>query len=82
MQVHKHHPVAQAHPEREWAPSREKSWALPYSMQDLRKKQMEDPDMSPVLKWLGKRGKASWTRSCSLKSCNLALLVVLGIPED
>ena len=27
---------------------------LPYSMQDLRKKQMEDPDTSPVLKWLEK----------------------------
>ena len=39
-------------PEREQAPSREKSWALPYSMQDLRKKQMEDQDISPVMKWL------------------------------
>ena len=41
-------------PGKELAPSREKSWSLPYSMQDLRKKQMEDPDTSPVLKWLEK----------------------------
>ena len=40
--------------EREQAPSREKSWALPYSMQDLRKKQMEDPDIGPVMNWLEK----------------------------
>ena len=69
-------------PGREQAPSRQKSWALSYSMQDVRRKQMEDPDTSPVLEVVGERGKASWTRSCSLKSCNLALLVVLGIPED
>ena len=41
-------------PGKEWASSREKSLALPYSMQDLRRKQMEDPDTSPVLKWLEK----------------------------
>ena len=33
-------------------PSWEKPWSLPYSMHDLRKKQLEDSDISPVLKWL------------------------------
>ena len=41
-------------PDAEQAPSGEKLWALPYSMQDLRKKQMEDPDIGPVMKWLDK----------------------------
>ena len=33
------------------AVSREVPWALPYSQQDLRRKQLEDPDISPVMKW-------------------------------
>ena len=37
-------------PEAEQAPSGEKPWALPYSMQDLRKRQMEDSDIGPVMK--------------------------------
>ena len=47
-------PSSPGTPGREWAPSREKSWALPYSMWDLRKKQMEDSDISPLLKWMEK----------------------------
>ena len=26
-------------------------WALPYSVRELRKKQMEDADISPILAW-------------------------------
>ena len=32
--------------------SKERSWALPYSMQDLQQKQENDPDIAPVLQWL------------------------------
>ena len=39
-------------PDAEPAPSGEKLWALPYLMQDLKKKQMEDPHISPMMKWL------------------------------
>ena len=41
-------------PDAEPAPSGEKPWALPYSMQDLKKKQMEDLDIGPVMRWLEK----------------------------
>ena len=33
------------------ARAREIPWALPYSPQDLRKKQLNDPDIGPILKW-------------------------------
>ena len=39
-------------PGKEPAPSQEKPWSLPYSMCDLKKKQLEDPDIGPVLKWV------------------------------
>ena len=32
--------------------SQEKPWSLPYSMHDLRKKQLKDSGISPVLRWL------------------------------
>ena len=32
--------------------SKERSWALSYSMQDLQQKQENDPDIAPVLQWL------------------------------
>ena len=32
--------------------SKERSWALPYSMQDLQQKQEKDPDIAPLLQWL------------------------------
>ena len=39
-------------PGKESVPSQEKPWSLPYSMGDLKKKQLEDPDIGPILKWL------------------------------
>ena len=40
------------------------------------------PRYQPSIKVVGERGKASWTRRCSLKSHNSALLAVLGILEN
>ena len=39
-------------PGKQPVPSQEKPWSLPYSMCDLKKTQLEDPDTGPVLKWL------------------------------
>ena len=38
--------------QKELAPSQDKPWSLPFSLHDFRKKQLEDPDINPVFKWL------------------------------
>ena len=74
-------PISPGTPEREQAPSREKSWALPYSMWDLEEETNGGPRYQPSDEVAGEGSKASWIQICSLKPCNPALMAVLGVPE-